>query len=147
MAVLPSLAAAGYRFAEIFRVRWSEIDAQKIIFNGNYMVYIDEAFSEYLKMLSERYGAEHFEPVLARATQQFRAPGRMGDRLHTGARCTRIGRSSFTMQYEIRRESDEQLLLEGEFIYVSVDLATGRSTPLPDSVRGALIEFDHPEEG
>lgn len=147
MEVLPSLAAAGYRFAEVFKVRWSEVDAQKIIFNGNYMVYIDEAFFEYTKLLSQRYGAGHFEPVLARATQQFRAPGRMGDRLHTGARCSRIGRSSFTMQYEIRREEDEQLLLEAEFIYVSVDLETGRSTPLPESVRKALIEFDHPEEG
>ena len=32
-----------FRFLERLRVRWAEIDAQKIVFNGHYLMYIDTA--------------------------------------------------------------------------------------------------------
>ena len=34
-----------FRHFERLRVRWAEIDAQQIVFNGHYLMYIDTAIS------------------------------------------------------------------------------------------------------
>src|SRR5258708_7538828 len=47
------------------RVRWAEVDMQKIVFNGHYLTYIDTAVAEYWREIGlpypqgyvERYGA------------------------------------------------------------------------------------------
>ncbi|MEO8060823.1 MAG: 4-hydroxybenzoyl-CoA thioesterase, partial [Burkholderiales bacterium] len=36
-----------FRFSERLRVRWAEIDAQKIVFNGHYLMYFDTAVAGY----------------------------------------------------------------------------------------------------
>ena len=36
-----------FRFLERLRVRWAEIDAQKIVFNGHYFMYFDTAVAGY----------------------------------------------------------------------------------------------------
>jgi len=33
--------------APTLRVRWAEVDMQKIVFNGHYLTYIDTAIAEY----------------------------------------------------------------------------------------------------
>ena len=38
---------SNFRFSERLRVRWAEIDAQKIVFNGHYLMYFDTAISDY----------------------------------------------------------------------------------------------------
>jgi acyl-CoA thioester hydrolase len=37
------------------RVRWSEVDMQKIVFNGNYMNFIDVAVAEYSRTIGLPY--------------------------------------------------------------------------------------------
>src|SRR5262252_7116697 len=36
-----------FRFFERLRVRWAEIDAQQIVFNGHYLMYFDTAIAGY----------------------------------------------------------------------------------------------------
>ena len=36
-----------FRFFHRLRVRWAEIDMQKIVFNGHYLAYIDTAVTSY----------------------------------------------------------------------------------------------------
>jgi YbgC/YbaW family acyl-CoA thioester hydrolase len=36
-----------FRFLHRLRVRWAEIDMQKIVFNGHYLTYLDTAVTAY----------------------------------------------------------------------------------------------------
>ena len=36
-----------FRFLDRLRVRWSEIDAQQIVFNAHYLTYFDTAVAGY----------------------------------------------------------------------------------------------------
>ena len=36
-----------FRYLDRQRVRWAEIDAQKIVFNGHYLMYFDTAVAGY----------------------------------------------------------------------------------------------------
>ena len=46
-------------FPQLFplRVRWSEVDMQRIVFNPHYMTYFDTAFSDYWRQLALPYEA------------------------------------------------------------------------------------------
>jgi hypothetical protein len=44
-----------FRFAHRLRVRWSEVDAQGIVFNPNYFVYADVGFTEYMRAVGLAY--------------------------------------------------------------------------------------------
>ena len=41
-----------YRFFERLRVRWAEVDMQKIVFNGHYLMYFDTAISGWWRAMA-----------------------------------------------------------------------------------------------
>ena len=41
------MAKADYVCAHRLRVRWVEVDMQKVVFNGHYLTYIDSAIADY----------------------------------------------------------------------------------------------------
>lgn len=135
-----------FSFHHHLRVRWSEVDAQKVVFNGHYLNYLDTAMSEYWRAAGLPYpeGFSHLQgDVYARTNAlQYHAPARFGDWLGIGIRCERIGTSSLVFAWEIRTSG--RLLVTGETVYVFVSLETGRPAPVPDSLR---LQLDRQKQG
>ena len=46
---------ADFRIFHRLRVRWAEVDMQKIVFNAHYLMYIDTAVSDYWRALALPY--------------------------------------------------------------------------------------------
>ena len=44
-----------FRLVHRLRVRWAEVDLQRIVFNPHYLMYIDTAFTEYWRALAMPY--------------------------------------------------------------------------------------------
>lgn len=135
-----------YRFFHRLKVRYSEIDAQNIVFNSHYLTYLDIAMTEYfeeeLKLdYQELSKTGMFDFVLAKSTLEFKSPARAGDYLDIGVRTKSLGRSSFTMSFQIMRDND--LILLGEIIYVSIDPQTKTSSPIPDFIREKIEAFEN----
>ena len=42
-------------FCHLLRVRYSECDAQKVVFNGRYVDYIDIAVTEFMRVIWGNY--------------------------------------------------------------------------------------------
>src|SRR2546425_9552427 len=69
---------ADFVCAPRLRVRWAEVDMQKIVFNGHYLTYIDTAIAEYWREIGlpyphgyvERYASDVF---LRKATVEYRS--------------------------------------------------------------------------
>ena len=124
-------------FNHRMRVRWPEVDAQKVVFNGHYLTYLDTAISEYWRTVGLPYpeGLAHLHgDVFVRSNAlQYHAPARLDDWLDIGLRCERIGRSSITMVWTIRANGRQ--LVSGETVYVFTTLGVARSTPVPDALR------------
>ncbi|CAH0352884.1 hypothetical protein AQB9606_02878 [Aquabacterium sp. CECT 9606] len=126
-----------FSFHHHLRVRWSEVDAQKVVFNGHYLNFLDTAMSEYWRASGLPY-PEAFThlggDVFARSNSlQYHAPARFGDWLSIGVRCDRMGNSSLVFAWEIRTSG--RLLVTGETVYVYVSLDTNRPTPVPQAMR------------
>jgi YbgC/YbaW family acyl-CoA thioester hydrolase len=52
-----TLYRSDFRCFHRLRVRWAEVDMQKIVFNGHYLMYIDTAMSDYWRALALPYAA------------------------------------------------------------------------------------------
>lgn len=133
-----------FRFLHRLRVRWAEVDMQKIVFNAHYLMYFDTAISDYWRALALPYEeAMHQlggDLYVKKATVEFHASARMDDQLEVGLRCARIGNSSLQFIGAIFR--GEELLISSELIYVYADPATQTSRPVPAVLRELLTDFE-----
>jgi YbgC/YbaW family acyl-CoA thioester hydrolase len=133
-----------FRCFSRMRVRWAEVDAQKIVFNAHYMMYADTAISEYWRALAVPYESGFAklggELYVKKATVEYHASARYGDVLDVGVRCAAIGNSS--MRYEIGIFSGSALLSSVELVYVFADPATQKSQPVPAALRLLIDDFE-----
>ncbi len=133
-----------FRFLHRLRVRWAEVDMQKIVFNAHYLMYFDTAVADYWRALALPYESamQRLEGDLyvKKAVVEFQASARLDDLLEVGLRCTRVGTSSMTFKGAIFR--GDQLLVDGELIYVFADPASQSSKPVPHALRQLLGDFE-----
>ena len=133
-----------FRCMHRLRVRWAEVDMQKIVFNAHYLMYIDTAMSEYWRALALPYEASmHIlggEMYVKKATVEYHASAKLDDTLDVGMRCARIGNSSCLFEAAIF--CGDRLLVTGELVYVFADPATQTSTPVPAALRAMLEGFE-----
>jgi YbgC/YbaW family acyl-CoA thioester hydrolase len=135
---------ADFVCAPRLRVRWAEVDMQKIVFNAHYLTYIDTAIAEYWREIDlpypdgyvERYGSDIF---LRKASVEYLGPARYDDELTVCCRVAKLGRSSMTFHFEIYREAD--LLISAELVYVNADPSM-KAVPLPDDVRERVSRYE-----
>jgi YbgC/YbaW family acyl-CoA thioester hydrolase len=133
-----------FRFFHRLRVRWAEVDVQKIVFNAHYLTYFDTAVADYWRALALPYEEAmqllQGDLYVKKATVEFHASARMDDRLDVALQCSRIGNSSMTFLGAIFR--GEELLITCELIYVFADPATQTSRPVPQALRDVLAGYE-----
>lgn len=126
-----------FPFIHRLRVRWQEVDAQQVVFNGHYLSYLDVAVSEYWRAVALPYPdgfQQHGGDMYARQhTLAYHASAVLDDWLDVGVRSEHIGNSSMKIGWAVW--SDHRLLVTGEAIYVHTSLETRRPAPVPDAVR------------
>ncbi len=138
------MAIAGYKFTIPLRVRWAEVDRQGVVFNGHYLTYFDVGITEYWRAIGLPYpeGIADTESDLfvAKAVVNFHAPIEYDDVLEVGVRVAHMGNSSITFAIQIEREG--QCVTTGELVYVTTDVVSQRSCPIPSKVRQGIEAFE-----
>jgi YbgC/YbaW family acyl-CoA thioester hydrolase len=133
-----------FRFFHRLRVRWAEVDMQKIVFNAHYLMYFDTAVTDYWRALALPYEeAMHQlggDLYVKKASVEFHASARHDDQLDVAMKCSRIGNSSMVFTGAIFR--GDQLLITSELIYVFADPVTQTSRPVPESLRRILTAYE-----
>jgi YbgC/YbaW family acyl-CoA thioester hydrolase len=133
-----------FRLLHRLRVRWVEVDLQKIVFNGHYLMYFDTAMADYWRALAIPYedtmhqlGGDLY---VKKASLEYHASAQYDDRLDVGLRCQRIGNSS--IQFLGGIFCGEQLLITGELLYVYANPNTKTSMPVPQVLRDTMLGFE-----
>jgi acyl-CoA thioester hydrolase len=129
-------------FVHELRVRYGECDPQGIVFNANYLLYFDVAFTELWRAAIgpwQEMVARGIDAVVAEANLSFRAPARYDDELALAAQVTRLGRTAITTEIDVLR--GQELLVAGRLRHVCVATDTWRKTDVPDWVRSGLRRF------
>lgn len=127
-------------FQYVFRVRYGECDAQKIVFNARWSEYVDIAATEYTRELFGSVDPDQagLDWRLVRQVIEWRAPARFDDVLVASVRTVKVGTTSFTLATEFRRRGDTAVLVTAETVYVAIAPHAETKLPVPDRHRAAL---------
>lgn len=136
------------------RVRWSEVDMQKIVFNGNYLNYVDVAIAEYWRAIGlpyphgyvDRYANDVY---LRKASVEYLGSAQYDDVIDVFVRVAKLGRTSITFFFEIwPAENDvadklvDKPLITAELVYVNADPESRTPAPLPSALRDLIVKFE-----
>jgi acyl-CoA thioester hydrolase len=129
-----------FTFFHPLRVRWAEVDLQRVVFNGNYLLYFDVAFTEFWRatglpdpIAQQKDGYELF---VRKAEIEYLGSATFDDMIDIGVRCDTLGRSSMTIKLAIFR--GDELLIVGAMVYVYADTLAKKSLPIPENWRMQL---------
>lgn len=136
-----------FKFFHSMRVRYSEIDGQKLVFHAHYLTYFDCAMVEYFRQglnLEIHKLAEQnvFEFVLVKTALEFTRPAKLDEHLAVWCHVERIGGSSLDMNFKITSHDKDDILVTGKTTYVSYDANAAKARPIPSFIRSAILDFE-----
>lgn len=140
-AIERGMTRPGFAFSTRFKVRYAEIDGQRIVFNSRYLEYADYAVSEFwawsgMDDLGPAWTSAEFH---VRHTEiDYLKPFAMGDEIEAFVRIERIGTTSLTQRFELCHALTGDLHCVIEMVIVHVGDLGGRPTPIADDIRAAL---------
>lgn len=122
-------------------IRWGDMDAYGHVNNTVYFRYMEQARCEWLEQLGYTVGPVGEGPVIVNASCTFLLPltypGTVEVKLFAG----HPGRSSIPTHYELRLVGDDTLYATGESKVVWIDTGSGKSAPIPESLRASLQDL------
>ncbi|WP_378730052.1 acyl-CoA thioesterase [Nocardia brasiliensis] len=121
------------------RVRYHECDPQGVVFNAHYLAYADMACLESMKRLFGSYdqvAEQGVELVLAESQVRYLQPCRFDEELTVTVGVGKVGRTSLTLIYLMRRAEATVTVVSNRYVWV--DANDFRPVPPPTSVRKAF---------
>jgi acyl-CoA thioester hydrolase len=140
------MARNDFNFFNPVRVRYSEVDAQGIVYNSHYLTYFDSSITEYLRHLKFDYNGyvgrtgEDFH--LVKGLVNYEAPIYNDQEIEVACRVSKIGRTSLTFTLEIYPKASDERQSSGEVIWVNTDQASHKSVPLRQDIIDMISKFD-----
>jgi acyl-CoA thioester hydrolase len=125
------------------RVRYSECDAQNVVFNARYADFADLASTEFLRAAFGGYQTlqkSGFENQIVKLLIEWKAPARFDDVIDLSVQVGRVGNSSFTLETHFIMVSTGETLAQCEAVYVFLDAETFTPIAIPDEFRKRLLD-------
>jgi acyl-CoA thioester hydrolase len=134
----------GYPVVLSVPVQWGDQDAFQHVNNTVYLRWCESARISYIERtgLTELMARERIGPILASITCNYRRPLTYPDTVRVGARITRLGRSSLTMEHRVTSDSGGGIAADAESTLVVFDYARQAPLPIPDAVRAAIAALE-----
>ncbi len=137
-----------FRFYQPIEVRYGDLDPQGHVNNASYLTYMEQARIGYVQHLGLWTSGSFLEfgLILADAHVTFIKPVLFGQPLRVGARVTRLGNKSLTMEYALEDTQDGRLFATGTTVLVAYDYHEQASVPIPAGWRTAIRRFEGLED-
>lgn len=114
--------------------RYAETDQQGVVFNSHYLLYCDEAMGAFC---AQRGLREFVELVrLKTSTLTWNAAATWGETIEVYAACTKVGRTSLTVAFDVRVGDRTCCAVETIYVYADRD---GAPQPVTDEIRHSLL--------
>jgi acyl-CoA thioester hydrolase len=120
-------------------VRYLEVDQQGVVFNMWYLAYFDDAMTAFLEAGGLPYPdmmAAGYDVQVVHTELDWRGAVAWGDAVEVAVALAGRGRTSFTLDFEVRRNGDPVVWGRTVYVVVAVD-GTGK-LPIPDILARAL---------
>jgi acyl-CoA thioester hydrolase len=135
-------------FVYRLRVRYAECDPQGVLFNAQYLAYIDHTVTELWRAAYggyERMLERGVDIVVAEARLRFLRSARFDQEVDSEMLITHLGTTSMRSHHRLIDPGDGAALMEAQMRHVWFDRQTGDKTPMPDWSRAGLEPWYAPE--
>lgn len=131
------------------RVRWGDVDAARIIFYGAYIRFFEYAETELFREVGLQYGVmfDELKIWLPRVHLEcdFKRAARLDDLLRVSVYVGRFGTRSMRLNFEVRREGEDDLIATAHFVLAAVNQDTFETVPIPAELRERLGPYSAEE--
>jgi len=129
-------------FRHTLRVRFQECDPQGVVYFARYPEYYDLTITELWRTAFGSYGAmvgSGTDMVVAEQRVRYLAPALFDDLVDVDVSIDRLGDTSMISSYTVTRNGE--LLVEGDFRHVFIEVATKAKKTIPDEIRTVLAGY------
>lgn len=125
-------------------IQWGDQDAFRHVNNTVYLRWFESARIAYGSRidLAESGDGKKIAPILAAIACSYRRQLKFPDTVHVGARISRLGRSSLTMEHRIVSESLRAIAAEGDSTLVAFDYGAQKSVPISAELRARIEQLE-----
>ena len=131
-----------FSFFHPFRILYSEIDGQGVVFNAHYLTFYDTTITEYFRELKYEQYADAKKTGMdfhvVKSVVEYKSPIRFDAEIEVGVRVARIGSSSMTFELAIFLKESAELMATGEIVWVNTDQSTHRPAPITPEIRNLI---------
>ena len=141
------LIMSNFRFYYPIEVRYGDLDPQGHVNNARYLTYMEQTRIAYVRHLGLWPGGSFLTLgiILADVQITFRKPILFGQPVQVGARVSRLGNKSLTMDYTIEHTVDNSLFASSTSVLVTYEYGTGQTIAIPNHWRSAIAQFEELE--
>jgi acyl-CoA thioester hydrolase len=133
--------ADGFKYKTLIPIRFADIDAFGHVNNAIYLTYFEIARSTYWDEVIE-WDWNEVGIIIRRSVVDYLRPIILTDEIYTYVKTSRIGTSSFDLDYIIVRIVDgkEEVCTTGQTLCVTFDYKTNKPVPIPVFQRHKMEE-------
>lgn len=113
-------------------VRYMEVDQQGVVFNGWYLTYFDEAFTAFLidrGLPHAELTAAGYDAAVVRTELDWKTGLRYGDAPTVAVSTATRGRTSFALDFEVRRDGEVTCSARTVYVVIATDGSGKREIP------------------
>ena len=122
-------------------VRFRDLDPMGHVNNSVYLTYFEVARTAYWQELHHDYRYDVLDFLVARAECDYVSAAMLRETIRAEVWLSRIGTSSFVLDYELFDEQSERLVARGRTVQVMIDTKSGRSRPIEPELRERMRSF------
>ena len=132
-----------FHYKSPIAIRFADIDAFGHVNNAIYLTYFEIARSSYWSEVVH-WNWEKMGIIIGRANIDYLKPIGRNDQVFAYVRTSRIGKSSFDLEYVLVRSDNgvEEICTTGSTVCVSFDYHLNSSSPIPEEYRIKMQEFE-----
>lgn len=132
-----------FNYKTNIHLRFIDFDMMGHVNNSVYFTYLEIARTKYWEEIIH-WDWKKTGIVIAHAEVDYVLPILMGDKIVIHVKTTRIGSTSFDLDYQIVKiqGSTEIICSKGKTVCIAVDYASGKPTAIPASEKQKMISFE-----
>lgn len=133
----------GFNYKTIIPVRFADIDAFGHVNNAAYLTYFEIARSAYWQNAIQ-WDWKLMGIILGKAELNYLKPINLNDKIFAYVRTSRIGSSSFDLDYALTKVKNgiEILCTTGNTVCIAFDYQLNQTAPIPKVYRQRMQEFE-----
>lgn len=132
-----------FKYKTVIETRFSDFDMMGHVNNAVYFTYMEIARTKYWKQAIQ-WDWQKTGVVIAKASIDYIEPVLLSDKISMYVRTSRIGNSSFDLEYLIVKltEGHEVICSKGKTVCVAYNYSTKNTTPIPEHEKNKMIIFE-----